>query len=266
MIHKLWPKSLYGQILLVAASALLLAQGINAALLLAGSRVRAVVEASTMVVGRVVNQVERSREFSLPLDHEARRYTQNPGPSRFRQNFTPILVRSTPLTVSGFETESEMTERANEFLDQADVGLKGANLSVGPIDLLPTELRNALTRRPVGPQVAQMRRGKRGHSSQAVLLSVQVADGRWISTAVGVRPNDRDYGLGLLFQTVLLYIAVLIPLALVARRIARPLKALADRVAVVGFTGDNPPMEPRGPMFVNSSKPLTVRKRGYHRF
>jgi hypothetical protein len=59
---RLFPKSLYGQILLVAASALLLAQGINAALLLAGTRSRAVTEATTMVVSRVANQIERQQE------------------------------------------------------------------------------------------------------------------------------------------------------------------------------------------------------------
>lgn len=247
MIRRLWPSSLYGQILLVTAVALLVAQGINAALLLSGSRVRAVVEASTMVVGRVVNQVERSREFGLPLDHEARRYTREPKPSRFRQNFTPIIVRTAPIAVPGFVSQPEMTERANEFLDQAAVGLRSAQLSLGPIELLPPELREALKRRTTGPQVGQMRRGKRGLSSQAVLLSVQAPDGRWIVTATGVRPNNGDSVWALLLQTLLLYVAVLVPLALVARRIARPLKALTDRVARVGFTGDNPPMEPRGP-------------------
>ena len=40
----LWPRSLYGQILLVAGSALLLAQCVNAAMLLSGARARAVMD------------------------------------------------------------------------------------------------------------------------------------------------------------------------------------------------------------------------------
>lgn len=243
----LWPRSLYGQILLVVAAALLVAQGINAALLLSGARIRAVVEASTMVVGRVVNQVERSREFSLPLDHEARRYTKDPKPSRFRQNFTPIMVSPSPLVVPGFEAQSEMTERANEFLAQTGTGLKGAQLSLGPIASLPAELRDALSRRPMGPSVAQMRRPEQNRAQDAVMLSVQADDGRWITTATKVRPNSADSKWALLIQTLLLYIAVMIPLALVARRISRPLRQLTGRVQRVGLTDEVAPLPAEGP-------------------
>ena len=64
---RLWPRSLYGQILLVAALALLVAQGINAALLLAGARNRAVTEISTMIVSRVANQIERQEAIGTPI-------------------------------------------------------------------------------------------------------------------------------------------------------------------------------------------------------
>jgi hypothetical protein len=37
MLRRLWPSSLYGQILMVAAVAMLLAQGINTALLIAAA-------------------------------------------------------------------------------------------------------------------------------------------------------------------------------------------------------------------------------------
>ncbi|NJM49799.1 MAG: hypothetical protein HC843_02030 [Sphingomonadales bacterium] len=58
----LWPKSLYRQILLVAALALLAAQLVNAALLLNNTRARSEAEAATLLVGRVVNQAERNAE------------------------------------------------------------------------------------------------------------------------------------------------------------------------------------------------------------
>lgn len=240
----LWPRSLYGQILLVVAAALLVAQGINAAMLLAGGRVRAVVEASTMVVSRVVNQVERSREFGLPLDHEARRYAKEAKPSRFRQNFTPILVGPSPLSAPAFEPQSEMTERANEFLAQTDTGLKDARLSLGRIDALPNPLREALTRRP---SISQMNRPEPNRSQEAIMLSVQTADGRWITTATKVRPISAESKWPLLIQTLLLYIAVMIPLALVARRISRPLRQLTSRVQRVGLTDEIAPLASEGP-------------------
>ena len=63
----LWPRSLYGQILLVTASALLIAQTINATLLLFGVRNRAVSETAAMVVSRVANQIERFEAEGTPI-------------------------------------------------------------------------------------------------------------------------------------------------------------------------------------------------------
>lgn len=243
---KFWPRSLYGQILLVVASALLVAQGINAAMLISGARVRAVVEASTMVFGRVTNQLERSREFGIPLDHDARKNARNLRPSRFRQNNTPIMVRSAPLDISRFAVQTEMTERANEYLEQADAGLKSARLSLGPIDALPDELRKLLQQRPAGPS-RQMRQDSRNPAHEAVLLSAQLDDGRWLISATKVRPNDPAAKWALLLQTLTLYIAVMIPLALVARRIARPLEHLKQRVQRVGLAEEVAPLESRGP-------------------
>lgn len=243
----LWPRSLYGQILLVVASALLLAQGINAALLLSGARIRATVEASTLVVGKVVSQVERAREFNLPLDHQARRPLKDRHPSRFRQGSTPFMISATPLAPQGFAAEEEMTERANEFLSQTDTGLRNARLSIGPISDLPQALHESLTHRPPRLRVGQMRHPEPPHARDAILVSVQVDDGRWISTATKIRPSDPDYKWGLLIQTLLLYIAVLIPLALVARRISRPLRTLTERVQRVGLTDNEAPLPVEGP-------------------
>lgn len=245
---KFWPQSLYGQILLVAALALLLAQGINAAMLLSGERVRAVIEASTMVVGRVASQGERAREFNLPFDHDQPQrspaFPDGPPGSRFRPAGLQLVFSEQPLHPEGFYAQHEMEERANEFLGQSNSGLSHATLSKGPISALPKEMRKALQRPQRGIR-AQMQKRELAH--EAVLFSAQMEDGRWVSAATRVRPNDTGSIIALLLQTLTLYIAVMIPLALVARRIAKPLERLKQRVQRVGLTEESAPLESEGP-------------------
>jgi signal transduction histidine kinase len=62
-----------------------------------------------------------------------------------------------------------------------------------------------------------------------------------------VRANDSASIIALLLQTFTLFVAVMMPLALVARRIARPLEDLTRRVRRVGVAEDPEPMERAGP-------------------
>ncbi len=58
-LRKFWPSSLYGQLLAVVALALLLAQAANTRFAGVQCKARAVIEASSMLVARVSNQIER---------------------------------------------------------------------------------------------------------------------------------------------------------------------------------------------------------------
>lgn len=241
MIRRLWPSSLYGQILMVAALALLLAQGINTTLLVLATNARATVEASSMLVARVANQVERQRLTLNEEDVPARA-------QQLRRHHRPpaiaLLVTDKAASPKGFKSQPELAERASEYLLAVDPNISSIRLTKGPMANLAPELRD-------GP----MRRWREGFGArdgrpsprEAVLLTMKMNDGRWVNATVPVRSQAPFPPLALLLQTLTLYLAVLIPLALVARRIAQPLKALTDRVGDTGFTGDNPPMELRGP-------------------
>ena len=236
MLHKLWPKSLYGQILVVAASAMLLAQIINTALLIAANNARATVEASSMLVARVANQVERQR--LLNADDEVRDGRRGRPPS------IALVVGDAPVNALGFEGQPELAERASEYLLAVDPSISAIRLSKGPINNLPPALREGPMRRWADGFSG---RQKHDRPDEAILLSMNLENGSWVNAAVPVRARGGFPPLALLLQTITLYLAVLIPLALVARRIARPLNALQQRVRDVGLTGDRPPMEPRGP-------------------
>ena len=236
MLKRFRPSSLYGQILLVAAVAMLLAQVINTTLLVAANNARATVEASSMLVARVANQVERQR--LLNADDEVRDGRRGRPPS------IALVVGGAPVTARGFEVQPDLAERASEYLLAVDPSISAIRLSKGPINNLPNALREGPMRR-----WADGFNGRKGRDrpDEAVLLSMKLDNGSWVNATVSVRARGAFPPLALLLQTLTLYLAVLIPLALVARRIARPLKALQQRVRDVGLTGDRLPMEPRGP-------------------
>jgi signal transduction histidine kinase len=235
MLRRLWPSSLYGQILFVAALAMLLAQMVNTTLLILANNGRATVEASSMLVARVANQVERRR--LTDDDNNAR-------PPRNRPPSISLIISDEPLNPAGFASQGELAERASEYLLAVDPQISSIRLSKGPIGNLPPTLRAGPMRR-----WADSFGGREGRDrpSEAVLLTMKMVDGRWVNAAAPVRTKGPFPPFALLFQTLVLYLAVLIPLALVARRIARPLKAVTERVGDAGLASDRPAMEPKGP-------------------
>lgn len=236
MLNRFWPSSLYGQILFVAAVAMLLAQVINTTLLIVANNARATVEASSMLVARVANQVERAR--LLNADDEVREGRRGRPPS------IALVVSDAPVNAPGFTGQFELAERASEYLLAVDPSISSIRLSKGPINNLPSVLREGPMRRWA---VGFNGRQKRDRPNEAILLSMKLENNKWANAAVPVRARGVFPPFALLLQTITLYLAVLIPLALVARRIAQPLNALQQRVRDVGLTGDRPPMEPRGP-------------------
>jgi signal transduction histidine kinase len=234
-LRTLWPSSLYGQLLLVVALALLVAQAANTALLVASAQAGAQVEATSMLIARVSNQFERQR---LNKDMPRRG-------GRGRRHSPIFLVTSgAPLNAENFEVHDELGQRATEYLLAVDPDVQAVTLSLGPISGLPPEMRKSVIERSKNARFDDMPRGK---VRDAVLLTLKNGDDQWISAAAYVRPLSGWPFVILLGQTVVLYLAVLIPLALIARRIARPLRILTRRVQTSGLVGEAAPLDPQGP-------------------
>lgn len=244
-----WPRSLYGQILLVAASALLIAQAINAALLISGTRTRAVAETSVTVVARLANVMERP-DWENAISGE-RAFAERPAEERgaFRRTGRraagiAVTVERIPLNIERANYQEDMSARAQEFLRQSEVPLDNVRILAVSINSLPPALRDPHLRRLAK---ARFRQTDRAMPSTAVLLTAKLPDGRWVNATGLVRPNENTSILVLLFQTFTLFVAVMVPLALVARRIARPLEDLTKRVRRVGFAEEPEPMDVAGP-------------------
>lgn len=244
---RIWPRSLYGQILLVAASALLVAQGINAALLLAGVRNRAVAETATMVVTRVANQIERQEAVGTPIgeaDWWLRQPRKGSEHSHRRPPAVAITVDAAPVTIKRADRQDEIANRAQEFLRQGEISLTDVRISAVSVKLLPPALRDPQLQRW---QAARFRNPDRSLPNSAVLFSARMSDGKWINAAGLIRPHETASIFALLAQTFTLFVAVMIPLALVARRIAKPLVTLTERVQRVGLADEIEPMASAGP-------------------
>ena len=244
LTFRLWPRSLYGQILLVAASALLIAQSVNAALLLSGVRTRAIAETSVLVVSRVANQLERQGANAFDARNGVRRGMRERFKSGRRAGAVAISLTPSPVEILRADYQSEMSERAQEFLRQGDIELSNIRISAVAVAALPFELRAPQMRRW---QSIRFRQAGRETPSRAVLFTARLPNGQWINAAALVRPNENASIFALLLQTITLFAAVMIPLALVARRIARPLEDLTKRVRRVGLAGEPEPMERAGP-------------------
>ena len=244
---RIWPRSLYGQILLVAASALLVAQTINAALLLTGARNRAIVETSTMLVGRIASQIERMEATGIPIgeaDRSARQRRDGSARPRRRSPPVSISVGAAPVIIERAKLQDEISERAKEFLRTGEIGLSDISISSVSVNLLPPELRDPQLRRW---HRMLIRQPEKSVPKAAILFTARLPDGKWINAAGLIRPTETASIFALLLQTALLFAAVMVPLALVARRIAKPLEKLTVRVQEVGIADSGPPMPSEGP-------------------
>jgi signal transduction histidine kinase len=242
--RNLLPRSLYAQILLVVALALFVAQVINAAILFSGIRSRNMLEAATQLTGRVNNYADRRPDISQTGIAKEPRQNQKANRKRKRLPGISVVESGSPMAIPGFEPRPEFSDRANEFLDQNGSGLGNAVFSSGAFTSLPAELQKGPLQRPA---IMRLRAMGRDMPHEAMLVSVQSADGRWLHAATLLRPRDTRTVIAMLLQTLLIYAAVMIPLALVARRIAKPLARLTTRVDQVGRDGDVVPLQNEGP-------------------
>ncbi len=198
-----------------------------------------------MVVSRVANQLERSERMgdaSAAPFIAARGDVRKDRPNR-RRNVT-ITVDTNALNIPRAEYQDDMSIRAQEFLQQGEIALSSVRISAVSLNALPPALRDPQIRRW---QDGRIRQFVRKMPSTAVLLTGRLPNGQFLHAAGLVRPSDSTSIVALLLQTFTLFVAVMMPLALVARRIARPLEDLTRRVRRVGVAEDPEPMEHAGP-------------------
>jgi signal transduction histidine kinase len=201
----LWPRSLAGQMALLIAMALFAAQAVNFALALRDRAEFRLAQATRPLAARLADAIERGTD-----DTRIRRAPADAIP--------PRLARQP-------EVAAELRTQLREF-----------GVEVGSID---TGLRawTATDDAVLGrhfPRTARRDR-ERDRPSQALLIAVEQPGRGWLSVIV---PWGGGGGMRLFWrlfaQTLFLYAALLLPVLWIARRLSRPLLALAD--AARGYT------------------------------
>lgn len=218
-----WPRSLVGQMVLLLALALFVAQAINFALLLRQRAEFRVVQATRPAASRIVDALEREAVTGRPIPTDrgrVRRVSANPAPPA-------PLIRREP------QAEDELRRQFAEM----DVRVGGIVAWVE-------------NRSDEGDPSWERRRG--GRSPTRLMVAVEQPGRGWIVSSAGwSRPGPRLL-VGLLAQTLILYIVVLAPMLWIGRRISRPLRDLATSARAFQPGQTAAPVEEHGPADVRA--------------
>jgi signal transduction histidine kinase len=225
---RLWPRSLVGQMAVLIALALFVAQAVNFGLALRERAAFRLAQATRPVAIRIADAIEREAQGvrPIPRDH-----------GRIRRADRDTIPTGLP----------RLPELASELRDQ----LHEQGVEVGRID---TGVRNwtAADDAVLGRTFPRSNRVRRDSDrpEQALLIAIERPRHGWLAVIV---PWGDDGGMRLFWrlfaQTLILYGVVLLPVLWIARRISRPLRELTAAAQRFGRGGSETPVavEERGP-------------------
>lgn len=219
---RLWPKSLIGQLVFAVALMLFVAQAINFVLLSRGQRQQTLAHGGGMAVARVIDAIERDRrgDFRLPRN-ERERHEQ-------RERAQKLVISDTlPALPLGAVRLPDLAAYVSGLLGET-------NIQADMVDAwaLPPRERQRL-RGPAFPD-------------RAVIVVAKV-DGRYFAVRTRIAAGGNRLQGFLVWQTLSLYLLLLVPIILIAYRAARPLRDLTRAARANPALRDAEPLEEEGP-------------------
>lgn len=219
-MKRLWPRSLAGQLALLLALALFVAQAINFALLLRERSGLRVEQAAGPAAARIIDAIDRTAQGHGPAaDHgRVRRFSTDPNPP-------------------GLPQEPRVAEALRATL--AEAGVKAARITTAI--------------RPLNPDDPVWRRfrGREAHRfarfSDELVVAVEQPGQGWLVQRLPWPRSNRWIVWRLIGQTLILYVIVLLPVLWLGRRISRPLRDLTQAAERFGRGDDAAPVEVQGP-------------------
>lgn len=221
------PRSLLGQMLLAVAVALLVAQSISAVLLYRGQQQRAEADIVNGLAFQLIVETRRDR------------------PGRFRGE------RLRQRVIRAFETPAvrePMRDPDREAVLRRVLEEQG--VQIGELLVLNRPEDVELPRLADGPRGQRLRQPPRERGAGAVFAGLKTTgNDEWRVARVPGPPPGRNPLLGIIIQTLILYLVLVGGLALLLTRLTRPLAALTHRVEAFQGTPDavTEPLEPSGP-------------------
>ena len=220
MTSRLFPRSLVGQLVLAVAVALFVAQAVNYALLVRGQRQQAYANGGGMAVARIIDALERERRGAV--DEPDRRGADDHDAERRKPR---QQVRDTPFVPPPrARADADLAAHVDAQLTQAGI-----------------DSRQVLAWTVKQPPQAQRFRGP----ARTAIVSAEVG-GRYVVVRSWLPAEGKHLQGFLIWQTLLLYLLILVPVLLIAWRAAQPLRSLTQAVRR-DPTGDGPPLVEDGP-------------------
>ncbi|MCA1660986.1 MAG: ATP-binding protein [Novosphingobium sp.] len=222
---RLWPRSLQGQLLLAIALALFVAQGLSAALLYRAQTERR----EAMLIN--------SAAFRLAGDPNAPRPPWARRGGRMR-----VVVEPASPQRPGELREADAERELARILTREGVAFE---------DLVIVE--REVARDPIAQRWAarRLQRGDRNWREMPhdlIVAAIRRPDGQWLHARVMVPARERRLLWTMLLQALFTYAVLVGAVALVLRRITRPLAALTERMErFAGTRSDGPLLAPQGP-------------------
>ena len=241
VLQRLWPRTLVGQILLAAALALGLAQTVNFVLLLRSIETQAIGQASAFAGGRLIFVASDDRRTQR-MQRRAERPSQRRGGEGVRRR-NSTLFSSAPPAVAG-ESQPDAALRIMDAARQNDVQFQAVRVTLADRADVPPPMR-----RRDGRQAGLRDRLSPGAApaTRSLVVSAQLGSGQWVSTASALPQRGAPVIGWLIGQTLILYLAILLPLAFIAHRVTRPLRTLTGRANAFSAESIHAPLAEKGP-------------------
>jgi signal transduction histidine kinase len=231
-VRRLLPTSLTGQIALLVALALFIAQAINFALILRERRQSQYLQVTAPTITRMVDAAERLRDgrFRDPAeDREGRDGRERP---RGRLRLEPANPVPPGLV------------RRPDLEDGIRQAMRESNLTVGRI---VTGIKPVSATDPRFAKMNALRAERMKRLGAELIVAVEVPGRGWLTLSAGWPRGEREIIWRLIAQTLILYAAVLIPVLWVGARVGRPLRKLATAAREFHPSSPSEPIEERGP-------------------
>ena len=238
---KFWPRSLMGQMLLAVAVALLLVQGLGAMLVY---RAQAERREAGLLHTAAFRLLAATRD---PDDLPPRQFGRGSGGGGMGRGGGRGGFRLEHSTASpqrpGEWQDREAESELREILSQQDMPTQDIVVLHRDVAADPVASRRAAR------DAAIFGNHHAARPTKVLVAGIRQAGGQeWLVARVLIPPGEREFVMTLIAQTLLLYGVLVGAIALILRRITRPLAALTDRLERFAETR-NPDgqLEPQGP-------------------
>lgn len=220
MKFRLWPRSLIGQLVFAVALMLFVAQAINFALLVRGQKQQTLAHGGGMAVARIIDGVDRDRRGDFRRGPRDRRDDPHE-----RERAQKLVISERPVPVpSGAMRMPDLADYVANLLVEADVAAQSVDAW-------------ALPQRPrLGPNCPR----------RTVIVSARI-DGRYFAARTRIQACGNRLQGFLVWQTLSLYLLLLVPIMVIAWRAAAPLRDLTRAARANPALRDATPLEEEGP-------------------